>query len=338
MELEGSYQMKNLFISLIVICFSFKAHSFPNICDVVKTIEFNSCMSVRKSGCTCGSWPFLRPCVRMSYYIPQSFIEVFHEAGETFFKGLPGVMAQLSTVQTKKVPFGIVNSDGTYTYNSHTLSIPFNYLLNMLSCGGARMEKYCFDGMSEHLGSHWKTGKADLMQPKFLAWSVAPKACLIKGAATSVVGKEPVFNGEGACSYPLDWLKVYPPSSHSMCNGWGAFFPRSGTYHGSSQTAGALMIASRMKSISSEVYRNMPSTFDEKWQMITPNSSSCFNEGQNLGLLESPVKRVIEHGRLTRGKLKGYLFATWKKVSCCVDYPYVPAFYAALAAIKAACI
>ena len=63
-----------------------------------------------------------------------------------------------------------------------------------------------------------------------------------------------------------------------------------------------------------------------------------FNEGQNIGLLESPLKRVIEHGRITRGKLKGYLFATWKKVSCCVDFPYVPAFYAALAAIKAACI
>ena len=48
--------------------------------------------------------------------------------------------------------------------------------------------------------------------------------------------------------------------------------------------------------------------------------------------------KIDKHGRLTRGKLKGYLFATWKRVSCCVDYPYVPAFYAALAAIKAACI
>lgn len=334
--------MKNISIVKKVVLFSSflmmeVVYAFPNICDVVKTMEFNTCMNIKKSSCVCGSWPFLRPCIRLSYYIPQSFMEVFHEPKRTFFKVLPGVLAQLMLAGKDVIPFGVEDDNGTYSFNSHNLSIPFGTFFNFLPCGGARWDKTCFDGMSEHLGSNWKTGLADKFQPKFLAWSLAPKACMIKGAVTSVVGKEAVFNGEGGCSFPLNWLNVYPPSSHSTCNGWGMFFPRHGVYHGSSQTTAALMIASRMKNISAELYRSMPSTYNEKWQMITPNSSSCFSEGQNIGLLESPIKRVIEHGRITRGKLKGYLFATWKKVSCCVDYPFVPAFYAALAALKGLC-
>lgn len=329
--------MKLIVAFLLTFIWQHNLFAFPNICDVVKTVEFNSCMSIKKSSCLCGSWPFKRPCARLSYYIPQSFIEVFHEPKRTFFNGLPGAEIQLKTLKVPSAPFGVVGSDSTHSYHSHTLGIPLGFISNFLACGGARWEKTCFDGMSEHIGSNWNTGLADKYQPKFMAWALAPKACLLKGAATSVVGKEFVIGNEGGCSFSLNWLKAYPPSSHSMCNGWGAFYPRTGIYHGESQTAGALMIASRMKSISEEVFRSMPSTYDEKWQMITPNSSSCFNEGQNLGLLESPIKRVIEHGRITRGKTRGYLFATWKRVSCCTDFHNLPAFYATIAAIKGMC-
>ncbi len=170
----------------------------------------------------------------------------------------------------------------------------------------------CFDGMSEHFGDHWDTGKGDLLQPTFLAWSAAPKACLLKGAATS-------FSGDGGsdaatdspmCSFPLPNLDVLPPSKHPVCNGWGVFFPRYGTYVGPASMTSALMIASRIKSLSSEVLKTMPASPDEKWQMIYPQSSSCFREGQNVGVLES-VKNARETMRLTNGKLKGYLFVVW---------------------------
>ena len=64
------------------------------------------------------------------------------------------------------------------------------------------------------------------------------------------------------------------------------------------------MIASRMKSISSEVFMSSPS-FGEKWQMISPGSSSCFRKDK-MGILET-IKNVRELGRLTSGKLNGHL-------------------------------
>ena len=170
--------------------------------------------------------------------------------------------------------------------------------------------------MSEHLGTLWKTGGADLLQPGVLAWSLSPKACLLKGAATSFTGEvDPsVYPAPHACSTSMSWLPKFPPSTHSACNGWGTFYPRAGTYTGASPTIGALMIASRLKSLATEVFHATPATLNEKWQMIWPQSSSCFREGQNIGLLET-IQGVRETGRLTSGKFKGYLFSTWRKVS-----------------------
>jgi hypothetical protein len=200
------------------------------------------------------------------------------------------------------------------------------------------MEKMCFDGMSEHFGSHWDTGKADLLQPTFLAWSAAPKACLLKGAATSISGDggSGFASDSAMCSFPLPKLDVFPPSSHPVCNGWGVFFPRYGTYSGPASMTGALMIASRIKSLSSEVLKTMPSSPDEKWQMIYPQSSSCFREGQNVGVLES-VKNARETMRLANGKLKGYLFVVWKRTSTCQEMPSALQAKAAALAIPAAC-
>jgi hypothetical protein len=109
-----------------------------------------------------------------------------------------------------------------------------------------------------------------------------------------------------------------------------------GSYNGPASLSGALMIASRMKSISSEVFMSTPSTFGEKWQMIGPGTSSCFREGQNIGLLDT-IKNVRELGRLTSGKLNGHLFVVWKPVSCKRDIPYLVTSQAAIAAMKPMC-
>lgn len=70
--------------------------------------------------------------------------------------------------------------------------------------------------------------------------------------------------------------------------------------------------------------------------MIFPQSSSCFREGQNVAALDT-FKNVREIGRLTSGKLTGYLFTVWSKVSCCQDLAEVPAAYAAIEAMNLVC-
>ena len=96
------------------------------------------------------------------------------------------------------------------------------------------------------------------------------------------------------------------------------------------------MIASRLKSLATEVFHATPATLNEKWQMIWPQSSSCFREGQNIGLLET-IQGVRETGRLTSGKFKGYLFSTWRQVSCCAELPQVPEALVAIEAMSATC-
>ena len=321
-------------LSLLIATPSF---AFPSVCTVVKSSDFNSCLNFNVGMCMCG-WPIPRPCANFSYYVPQTFIEVFPNPKSSYFGDLPGAAAQLATLGAMPIPFGAEADDDTQSFHAHALGVPLTTIpFSTLPCGGARMDQLCFDGMSEHLGSHWSTGNADLLQPNFLAWSLSPKGCLLKGAATSISGEPELGMGGGAgCSIPMGWLPKFPPSSHSACTGWGTFYPRSGIYHGPSQTTGALMVASRMKSLSGEVFHATPSSTDEMWQMITPQSSSCFREGQNVGILDV-FKNVREIGRLTSGKLTGYLFTVWSKVSCCRDLAEVPAAYVAIAAMTVAC-
>jgi hypothetical protein len=327
---------KGLTTAMFAVILTKSAMAFPNICSVAKTPSFNSCLDLKVSSCVCGPWFAPRPCARVSYYVPQSFIEVHPHGGTSYFKSLPLAAAQLSSLPDQGIPFGSEDDNGSYSFQAHSIAVPFGSYMNMLPCGGTRPEKSCFDGMSEHLPTHWRSGSADALQPKFLAWGLAPKACLIKGAAMSATGGEASFSSEGGCSYPMDWMKRFLPSSHSTCNGWGTFYPRSGTIQGVNQTTASLMIASRIKSLSAEVFRSMPSSPSEKWQMIYPQSSSCFREGQNMGILEFP-KRVNELGRLSSGKINGYLHTIWKRVSCCVDYPRLPAVYGAISIIKSTC-
>jgi len=328
-------QMLRTATAAVAFLIAIPSFAFPNICSVVKTAEFRSCLGMSVGGCMCGFPP--RPCAQISYYVPQTFIEVMPDPKDTHFGGLPVAASQLATAGSS-IPFGHEADDDTQSYQAHTLAVPLTQIpFSMLPCGGARMDRFCFDGMSEHLGSNWNTGKADSLQPNFLAWSLSPKACLIKGAIQSATGGETVVaGGSPVCSTPMGYMPKYPPSSHSACNGWGTFYPRYGSVHGPSQTIGALMIASRMKSISSEVIGSTPSTVDELWQMISPQSSSCFREGQNTGLLET-IKNVRELGRLKNGEFKGHLFTVWSKVSCCRDVSEVASAYVAIEAINAAC-
>ncbi len=319
---------------LLVIASSVGA--FPNVCTVAKTDEFRSCMETKIGVCMCG-WPTPRPCAKIEYYVPQTFVEVMPDPGESYFGSLPGAAIQLAGMA--KTPFGHEADTDAQSFHAHTINVPLAMIpYSLLACDGSRMDRFCFDGMSEHLGENWKTGSADSLQPQFLLWGISPKACLIKGAVTGVAGGSTASPTPGTpmCSVPMSWVPKYPPSSHEACNGWGTFYPRYGTYHGPSQTAGALMIASRMKSLSSEIFNSTPTATDEKWQMISPQSSSCFREGQNVGLLEH-IKNVRELGRLGNGKLKGHLFVVWSKVSCCKDFAEVPVTFAATEAMIAAC-
>lgn len=309
--------------------------AIPNVCTVASSPAFSSCLELNIGACTCGFPP--HPCAAISYYVPQSFIEVWPEQRTSYFSAVPGAAAQLAKVLPS--PFGAEGDDDTQSFQARTIAVPLASLVfQTMPAGGTRMEKMCFDGMSEHFGSHWNTGKADLLQPTFVAWSAAPKACLLKGAATSI-------NGDGGataspdsvmCSFSPPKLDVFPPSTHPVCNGWGVFFPRYGTYAGPASMTGALMIASRIKSLSSEVLKTMPSSPDEKWQMIYPQSSSCFREGQNVGVLET-AKNARETMRVVNGKLKGYLFVVWKRVWTCQEVTSAVQAKAAALAIPAAC-
>jgi hypothetical protein len=324
---------------LMLFLFTHNANAFPNVCSVVNTIEFNSCLNFRYTLTTCGSWPYIRPCYRFSYMVPQTFIEVSPNAGVSHFTALPGAAVQLASASTLP-PFGSEDDEDTQSYHARTLSVPYAQIpFNMLPCGGTRIPKLCFDGMSEHIAEHWSTGLSDKFQPSFLAWSLAPKACLIKGAITSVTGGTDISIASDSpmCSIKLPPLPSFPPSSHSACNGWGVFYPRMGSHNGPASLTGALMIASRMKSISSEVFMATPSTYGEKWQMISPGSSSCFREGQNIGLLDT-IKNVRDIGRLTSGKLNGHLFVIWKPVTCKRDIPYLATTQAAIASMKPMCV
>jgi hypothetical protein len=309
--------------------------AIPNVCTVASSPAFSSCLELNISGCTCGLPP--HPCAAISYYVPQSFIEVWPEQRTSYFSAVPGAGAQLAKVIPQL--YGAEGDDDTQSFQARTIAVPLAGLVfQTMPAGGTRMEKMCFDGMSEDFGSHWNTGKADLLQPTFLAWSTAPKACLLKGAVTSVTGDggATASPDSAMCSFSPPKLDVFPPSTHPVCNGWGVFFPRYGTYAGPASMTGALMIASRIKSLSSEVLKTMPSSPDEKWQMIYPQSSSCFREGQNVGVLET-AKNARETMRLVNGELKGYLFVVWKKTWTCQEMTSAVQAKAAALAIPAAC-
>lgn len=330
-----------LFIAfnIISITASHAGILFPNACSVMKTKEVQSCLDFQVGVCVCG-WPVPRPCSQISYYVPQTFLEVWPNPGDSFFKQHPAGVQLLKNGLGANLPMGAEDDNASFSFESHAIAIPMmSATFASLPCGGTRNDKPCFDIMSEDLGKNWRIESTDSLQPSFLAWQLSPKACLLKGAAQGISGggSHSIGPDSGGCSFPLSLLPKYPPSLHEVCNGWGIFFPRYGTYHGASRAGAALMIASRLKSLGTEVSHTVPGDPDEIWQMIYPQSSSCFKEGQNLGILET-LRGVQEEQRaFGTGKLTGYLFVVWKRVSCCRDVAEAPAAYLTLQALQLAC-
>ena len=312
------------------------AHAFPNICTVVKTPSFRSVLGLTHSVSMCG-WPVPRPCVHFSYNVPQFFIEVVSNPKESFFSGVPGAAIQLATT-SESVPFGAEGDDGSYSFHAHTINVPFTMIgFQGMPCQGYQFDNLCFSSMSEHLGRLWKTGEGDSLQPSWLAWSLSPKACLLKGAAESTVGNSTPtgYPNASLCSFDRSWMTRFPPSNQPVCTGWGIHFPRYGTVTNSDQNTASLIVADRMRSLGSEVFQAVPTSHSDTWQMIYPTASSGFKRGQNVGYLR--LKRVSDVGRLWSGKFKNYLYVVWKRVGCTRDVPFIASTQIWLAGLEAAC-
>ena len=309
--------------------------AFPNICDVVNTPAFLSEFDLQFKPSMCG-WPVPRPCVDVSYNVPRYFIEVVGNPKETMFGALPGTVAQLALTVGSPM-YAAEDDNGSYSFHAHMLHVPFSqWAMAGMPCGGGMPDLFCFSAMSEHLTPSWQTGSADAWQPEFLAWGLAPKACLLKGAAHSAIGGS-LPAGAGAspiCSFNMGWLAKYPPTTQPICTGWGIHFPRTGTVTSSDQLTASLVVASRIRSIGAEVFQSVAIRPTDKWQMIYPQTSTGFREGQNVALLT--VKGVGEIGRL-QGRIKNYLYAVWGQESCTRDLPWVAEAHAWLAAVQAAC-
>ena len=326
--------MKNLGILLLITGLSLKALSFPDICNVLNSKSFRSCLQLRSKLSLCG-WPFPRPCISYSYYVPQYFTEVVSSSHDTFFNFLPkGVFGK----PTINLPFSAEDDEGSYSFHAHTINVPFTSLgFVHMPCGGTPIDLFCHSSKSEHLGRPWLTGEGDKFQPKHWAWSLSPKACLVKGAIQGATGgSSPThYPNLNSCSFPRGWQKTYPPSTQPVCTGWGIHFPRYGTVTSSDQTTASLLIASRMRSLASEVFMSVPTSHDEKWQMLYPNQSDCFREGQNIGALR--LKTVNERGRVSWGMQKNYRYVNCKKVSCKQELFTLASTYAGLEFMKALC-
>lgn len=325
-------------MSLITLLFAssqLMAAKMPNICSVVNTPNFHSSVSISYQPSMCGFPP--RPCVYISYYVPKYFIEIVNKPKDTVFKNLPGVKIQLAATRPG-LQSGVDDDNGSYSFDAHTIRIPFgSTALSGMPCSSSFADLMCFSAMSEHLGQKWKTGSGDSLQPKWLLWAASPKLCIAKGLAGSMTGNfgsKSFGSDSGMCSIDTSFIPKFPPSNASVCTGWGIHFPRSGTVTSSDTTTASLVIASRIKSISSEVLQSFKSSADEKWQMILPQASGTFREGQNIALLSA--LGVNEVGRIM-GRPKGFLYAIWQRTGCIKDIPWILESKIWLQSLKLAC-
>lgn len=317
-------------LAFAALALSNRAQAFPSICEIVKQPQFQECLSWTVTPVMCGVPP--HPCASISYFVPQSFLETTTGTGLSHFSDFPGAASQLASIP--KMPFGAVDDEDAQAFQARSIAVPYaSVVLAGLPCGGTRSPKFCFDAMSEHFGKHWNTGSGDLTQPAFLAWKLSPKACLLKGAigATSTS----FASDSMMCSVPLT-SPIFPPSQMPVCTPWGVMFPRYGTITGGSEIIGALAVAARIKSLAVEVLHSMPSSPDEKWQLISPNASMCFREFEHVPSLEA-LKLVNNRDRTMGRDLNGNLVATWKRVSCVKELAEVPFYVAELALLQSVC-
>lgn len=320
-----------------LILFTAKGFAFPSICSVVKTPVFDSCMQYSRSGCTCGTPP--HPCTLHSYYVPTTFIEVTSRPKYSFFSDLPFAGTQLNSTKEMWFSSGSVEMDNRF-YHARVISVPFvNTVYSGMPCGTDNVDRPCFEAMSEHISTQWKTGSGDANDPQFKLWSLSPKACLIAGAASAAttgrINKGSPAGG-GMCSFAMPKTAVFPPVSSEICGGWGVLLPRTGFVESNSSVGGALLAAERIRSIANEVYHSTAIFPDEKWQMTFPQPSTCFREGQSVGKLET-LDGVNEIGRMAGLNQDSWLFVVWKRVSCCSEVTSIPQAEFAKSAMKAIC-
>ncbi|MFK7824488.1 MAG: TraU family protein [Oligoflexales bacterium] len=339
MPLKSRLARVGAIVGLLNISTLTSAFNFPNVCDVVNTPLFSREFGLRVKFAMCPS-PFPLPpwpCAHVSYNLPKYFIEVVNHPRETMFYGLPGVNFQLKRMGGW-LPFAAESDNGAFSYHAHVINVPFTQeVFAGLPCGGGVPDLFCFSAASEHLSSNWRTGFADMWHPQFKAWAASPKACLLKGAASSATGHWGVTGGgiEPMCSNPwMGRMWKYPPTDAPVCTGWGIHLPRTGTTISSDQTTASLMIASRIKSLGGDVFRSVSSNWSDKWQMIYPQLSSSFKEGQNIAVLR--VNAVNELGRFS-GKPTKFLYVVWQRSNCTIDAGTGGLAYLWLAGIKAAC-
>ncbi|MGE3682698.1 MAG: hypothetical protein AB7G93_13315 [Bdellovibrionales bacterium] len=316
---------------------SMRAFAFPSVCSVVKSAAFNLCMEHTRAGCTCGFPP--HPCTLHSYYVPQTYIEVTTLPRVSFFKDLPGAAMQLANNKESLTASGSVEMDGHF-YHARVVQVPFVDLAYAgMPCQQNYSDKMCFEAMSEHIGPQWKSGSGDANQPLLKIWAANVSACFIKGAASAATtGRihKGVAVSSPVCSFPMDGLKVFPPVTSEICGGWGVLLPRTGFVESNSTIGAALLVAQRIRSIANEVYQSSAIHPDEKWQMIHPQTSTCFREGQTLGLLEN-YNGVNERGRFLSLDHNSFLFVVWKRVSCCNEMTSIGSAEFAKGAMKSIC-
>jgi len=321
----------------LILFITFQSQAFPSVCSAVKTPAFDICMEYTKSTCSCG-WP-PRPCVNHSFYIPTTFIEVTSRPKQSFFSDLPMASTQLKSIKEPWFSSGSVEMDNRF-YHARVIKVPLSStVFSGMPCGSNETENLCFSAMSEHISSQWKTGSGDMNDPQYKLWALNPKACLVKGAVTAAATgnvNKSFSAGVPSCSFPWPSLSAFPPVTTDICGGWGVLLPRTGFAESNSSVGGALLAAERIRSIANEVYKSISVNPDEKWQMIFPNSSNCFREGQSVGKLET-VDGVNESARLTKLNQNSWLFTVWKKVTCCRDVTSIPHAEFAKNALKGIC-
>lgn len=320
-----------------LLVFTFKAHSFPSVCSAVKAPALELCMEHTKSACTCGFPP--HPCTQHSYYVPATYIEVTSRPKHSFFNDLPGAGAQLNALKADWFSSGSVEMDNRF-YQARVITVPFsNMVFSGMPCSTNATDRLCFEAMSEHVGTQWKTGSGDVNDPQFKLWAANPKACMMKGAAqAATIGNLNNGNpaGGASCSFQMPATTSFPPVTSDICGGWGTLLPRTGFVESNSSVGGALLAAERIRSIANEVFRSTAVYPDEKWQMVFPQSSSCFREGQSVGKLET-LNGVNEIGRLSKLDHDSWLFVVWRKVSCCSESTSIASAEFAKKAMKAMC-
>ena len=314
-----------------------KANAFPSVCSVVNCPAFELCMEHTKSACTCGFPP--HPCTFHSYYVISSFIEVTSRPKQSFFSDLPFASSQLSSLSEAWFSSGSVEMDNRF-YHARVIPVPFaNTAYTGMPCGTNSFDRPCFEAMSEHVSTQWKTGSGDVNDPQFKLWALNPKACLVAGAASAATTgriNKGTPAGGGACSYKMPASTTFPPVTSEICGGWGTLLPRTGFVESNGAVSGALLAAQRIRSIANEVYHSTAIYPDEKWQMIFPQSSTCFREGHSVGKLET-FNGVNEIGRMTQLNQDSWLFVVWRRVSCCSESTSIPQAEFAKAAMKAMC-